>query len=201
MQTPSDSLSDSESLCENVLSARPLVGSTSTTAPATIYFRNRAAAAHRFAPHCRFHPETSQVNCTYSPPWHTRLPAPLYIFYCWGRRGSRRPPATPAPRPALVHPATTGTAAPGAPARTSRRIMVATAAAARVMVRTRRLKPQHAIDATHRPTQAVPKRRATTRSSTRTSVRRPATLPATPSSTTPPAPTTAATAARRRVKV
>ena len=145
-------------------------------------------------------PETSQVNCTYSPPWHGWLPAPLYIFCCWGR-GSRRPPATPARRPASARPANTGMAALGAPARTSRRSMVATAAAARVMVRTRRLKPQHAIDATHRLTQAAPKHHATTRSSTSTSARRPATGPATLPSTMPPARTTAATAARRRVKV
>ena len=172
-----------------------------TTARVSIYFRNCAAAVHRFAPRCRFHIETSQVNCTYSPPWPTRLPAPLYIFCCCGR-GTRREdlPTTRAWRPASAHHVTIGTAARGAPVRTSRRRTAATAPAASVMVRTRRRKPQHAIDATHRPTQAVPKRRATTRSSTRTSVRRPATLPATPSSTTPPAPTTAATAARRRVK-
>ena len=200
MQTPSDSLSGSESLCENVLSAQGVVVIQAHRAPSSIYIRNRAAAAHRFAPHCRFHPETSQVNCTYSPPciW---LPAPLYIFYCWGRRGSRRPPATPAPRPASAPHVTTGTAAPGAPARTSRRIMVATAPAAHVMVLTRRLKPQHAIDATHQLPQAAPKHHATTRSSTSTSARRPATGPVTLPSTMPPAPTTAATAARRRVKV
>ena len=177
-----------------------LVGEQIERRPVSL-FRNCAAAAHRFAPHCRFHPETSQVNCTYSPPWSAWLPAPLYIFCCCGR-GSRREdlPTTRAWLPASGRRATNGTAAPGAPALISRRIMAVTAPAARVMVRTRRRKPQHAIDATHRPTQAVPKRRATTRSSTRTSVRRPATLPATPSSTTPPAPTTAATAARRRVK-
>ena len=168
--------------------------------PASIYFRNRVAAAHRFAPHCRFHPETSQVNCTYSP-WPTRLPAPLYIFCCCGR-GSRREdlPTTRAWRPASAHHVTIGTAARGAPVRTSRRRTAATAPAASVMVRTRRRKPQHAIDATHRPTQAVPKRPATTCSSTSTSARRPATGPVTLPSTMPPAPTTAATAALRRVK-
>ena len=168
-------------------------------APSSIYFRNRAAAAHRFAPHCRFHPETSQVNCTYSP-WPTRLPAPLYIFCCWGRRGSRPPPATRARLPASDRPATTGTAARGAPVLISRRRTAATAPVARVMVRFRRRKPQHAIDPTHRLTQAAPKRRATTRSSTSTSARRPGMGPVTLPSTMPPAPTTAATAARRRVK-
>ena len=157
--------------------------------------RLRPIALHHIA---TCDPETSQVNCTYSP-WPTRLPAPLYIFWCCGR-GSQGPPATPAPRPASDPPATTGTAAPGGPARTSRRIMVATAPAVRVMVRVLRLKPRHAIDATHQLPQAAPKHHATTRSSTSTSARRPATGPVTLPSTMQLAPTTAATAARRRVK-
>ena len=168
-------------------------------APSSTIFeskRLRPIALHHIA---SCDPETSQVNCTYSPPWLIWLPAPVYIFCCWGR-GSRRPPATPARRPAFVHPATIGTAARGEPARTSRRITAATAPAALVMVRTRRLKSQHAIDATHRLTQAAPKHHATTRSSTSTSARRPATGPVTLPSTMQIAPTTAATAARRRVK-